>query len=74
MATKTYILENLECANCAEKLERALNKMKNVKATVTFMTQKLVIETDENMDEIEQEATKIITKLEPEVVLKARSR
>lgn len=72
--TKTFILENLDCANCAAKLERKLAKVKGVdNVTVTFMTKKLVIDAAENMmDGIVAEAEKIITKLEPQVVVKER--
>ena len=39
---KTFKLEDLDCANCAAKMETAINKLEGVqKATVSFMTQKL---------------------------------
>ena len=45
--TKVYKFEELDCANCAAKMEDAINKMPEVKrATVKFMTQKLTLETD----------------------------
>lgn len=71
---KTYILEDLGCANCAAKMESAINGLENVnKATVTFMTRKLVIEADEDkMDEIMKDAAKIIKKIEPDVVIKEK--
>ncbi len=72
---KTFILENLDCANCAAKLERSLNKMEGVEAVVTFMTKKMVLEAEENrMEEAVSEAERIIKKLEPQVVIKARGR
>ena len=44
---KTYKMENLECANCAAKMESAISKLDGVKAvTVSFMTQKLTLETE----------------------------
>jgi cation transport ATPase len=69
---KKFILEGLGCANCAAKMERAINKLAGVKeATVNFMTQKLIIEgEDEKMPEIVQEAEKIIKKIESQVVMK----
>lgn len=71
---KAFTLENLDCANCAAKLERKVGKMKGVDScTVTFMTKKMEIEaTDDKMDEIVEEAKKVITKLEPQVVVKER--
>lgn len=42
---KKFTLKGLECANCAAKMEKAINELDGVKeATVNFMTQKLVIE------------------------------
>ena len=70
---KTFILENLDCANCAAKLERSLNKIEGVEAVVTFMTKKMMLEAEENrMEEAVSEAERIIKKLEPQVVIKAR--
>ena len=43
---KTYKIE-VDCANCAAKIEAALNKLDGVnRATVNFLTQKLTIESD----------------------------
>ena len=69
---KKFILEGLDCANCAAKMENAINKLDGVKeATVNFMTQKLVIEgEDEKMPTIMQEAEKIVKKIEPGTVMK----
>lgn len=64
---KTYELENLDCANCAAKMEDAIKKIKGVKnASVSFMAQKLTIETDENLDEIMVEVTAVMNKVEPD--------
>lgn len=44
---KTYKFEELDCANCAAKIEDAINKLPEVKlATVSFMTQKLTLEAE----------------------------
>lgn len=69
---KKFILEGLGCANCAAKMEDAINKLDGVKeATVNFMTQKLVIEgEDDKMPTIIQEAEKIIKKIEPNTNMK----
>lgn len=69
---KRFLLEGIECANCAAKMEDAINKLDGVKeATVNFMTQKLVIEgEDEKMPIIIQEAEKIVKKIESHVVMK----
>ena len=69
---KKFILEGLDCANCAAKIERAINDLDGVKeATVNFMTQKLIIESeDEKMSEIVQEAEKIVKNIESHVTMK----
>lgn len=69
---KTYPLENLDCANCAAKMEAAINQIAGVdKAVVSFMTQKLTIETSADIEEIMAEVVKVIHKVEPdcEVIL-----
>lgn len=65
---KKYKLVDLDCANCAAKMEAAINKIDGVKeATVSFMTQRLVIEADDaRFDEIMQEVVKTCKKVEPE--------
>ena len=71
---KTFKLEDLDCANCAAKMEAAINKLEGVqKATVSFMTQKMTIKADEAVfDDVVQAAVKCIAKVEPDcrVILK----
>jgi len=69
---KNFRLQGLECANCAAKMEKAINELEGVKtATINFLTTKMVIEAeDERMDDIIASAEKIIKKYEPGVVIK----
>ena len=71
---KVFKLEDLDCANCAAKMEAAVKKLPGVKnATVSFMTQKMTIEAaDEVFDQVVQAAVKCIAKVEPDcrVILK----
>lgn len=47
---KTYKIE-VDCANCANKMELAANKTEGVKnATVNFMAQKMIIEFEDGKD------------------------
>ena len=47
---KTYKIE-VDCANCAAKIESALNKLEGVeRATVSFLTQKLTVEGEGDPD------------------------
>ena len=65
---KTFALEDLDCANCAAKMEAAINKLDGViEAKVSFMTQKLTIEADDkDFDKILKAARKAIKKIEPD--------
>lgn len=65
---KTYLLEDLECANCAAKMEAAINKLDGVTAaSVSFMTQKLILETEcDDQSALIKEIQKIIKKIEPD--------
>lgn len=47
---KTYKIE-VDCANCANKMEDAAKKTRGVQnATVNFMTQKMIVEFEEGAD------------------------
>lgn len=65
---KKFKMVDLDCANCAAKMETAINKIDGVKeATVSFMTQRLVIEADDDrFDEIVAEAVKAVKKVDPD--------
>lgn len=65
---KTFELEDLDCANCAAKMEDAIKKIPGVKrASVNFMTQKMILDAeDDKFDEIVKEAVKCIAKVEPD--------
>ena len=71
---KTFKMIDLDCANCAAKMEAAIKKIGGVQdATVSFMTQKLTIQADDaRFDAVVQEAVKACKKVEPdcEIVLK----
>lgn len=65
---KKFKMVDLDCANCAAKMEAAIKKLEGVNdATVSFMTQKLSIDADDaRFDEIMQEVVKICKKVEPD--------
>ena len=71
---KTFQMIDLDCANCAAKMEDAIKKLPGVKnAAVSFMTQKLTIEAeDDKFDDVVTQAGKVCKKVEPdcEVVVK----
>lgn len=63
--TKRFKLIDLDCANCAAKMETAIKKLPGVEdATVSFMMQKLTVTADEGrfeeiMDQIERACKKV---------------
>ena len=63
---KHFKLQDLDCANCAAKMEDAIRKLPGVNsATVSFMTQKLTLEAEDGrFDEIVTEAQKCISRVE----------
>ena len=45
---KMYMLEDLDCANCAAKMEEAISKIDGVTyARVSYLAQKLTLEADD---------------------------
>lgn len=66
---KSYRLEGLDCANCAMKIEKGVQKINGVKeATVNFTSGKLTIDAEEDyLATIEQETKKVVKELEPNV-------
>ena len=66
---KSSALEALACANCAAKMEAAINKMPQIeKATVSFMTSRLslVVPDGTDMAVLLNEVQKEISKVEPD--------
>lgn len=65
---KRFSMENLDCANCAAKMEAAIRKIDGVHtATVSFMTQKLTIEADDDrFDAIVEQAAQACCKVDPD--------
>ena len=64
---KKFKLENLDCANCAAKMEEAIKKIDGVNdCSVSFMTQKMKVEFEEGADEtsVMQEVLKACKKVE----------
>ena len=64
---KSYKCE-VDCANCAAKMEEAIKKIEGViDARVNFMTQKLTLDAaDEVYEEVLKEAIKACKKVEPD--------
>ncbi len=65
---KTFKMIDLECANCAAKMEDAIRKLEGVnEVTISFMTQKLSLDAEDGRFEaVLDEAEKICRKIEPD--------
>lgn len=72
MQKKVYILEGLDCANCAAKIETKLKTLPELQdVSITFATKQLRFSA-ENPAEILPEIIEIIHTVEPEVEVKER--
>lgn len=66
---KVYKLQNLDCANCAAKMENAIAALAGIeRVSVNFMTQRLRIEVQESdrLDAIMQEVVSVCRRIEPD--------
>ena len=65
---KKFKMENLDCAHCAAKMEEGIKKIDGVnEVSISFMTQKLVIDADDaRFDEIMKEVVEKVSKVEPD--------
>lgn len=68
---KAFKLQDLDCANCAAKMEDGIKGIDGVNsATISFMTQKLVLDADdERFGAILDEAVRICKKIEPDCTI-----
>ena len=68
---KTFEMEDLDCANCAMKLEESFKKIEGVKdANVSYVMQKLSIEADDEFfDKVMKEVVKVCKKIEPDCTI-----
>lgn len=66
---KSYKLQDLDCANCAAKMENNIKKIDGVHhVTVSFMTQKLTVDAeDARFNEIMDEIERTCAKVEPDM-------
>lgn len=69
--TKHFRMKDLDCANCAAKIEDGIRKIPGVNSVnVSFMTQKLTIEAEETrFEQIMKEAVKVCRKIEPDCAI-----
>ncbi len=65
---KNFKLEDLDCANCAAKMENAIAKIDGVSfVSVSYITQTMIIEAEDSIfDEVIKPAVKLCRKIEPD--------
>ena len=68
---KVYRLEDLDCANCAAKMEEAISKIDGVNSVnISFLAQKMTIDAeDDKMDDVMKQAVKACRKIEPDCTI-----
>lgn len=68
MMKKVYRMEELDCANCARKMEDAIRKLDGVEnVSINFLLQKMTLEADDDrFEEIAQKAAKLCRRVEPD--------
>jgi len=68
---KHFKLIDLDCANCAAKMEDAIKKIDGVNdATVSFMAQKMTVDADDSrFDDIMKKVVKICKRVEPDCTI-----
>ena len=66
-----FKIKGLDCANCAAELERAIQKIDGIdSASLSFMTERLVIELDdERKEEVLERLKKVVKKEEPDATI-----
>ncbi len=69
---KKFAIEGIDCANCAAKMEDAINKIEGINsATINFFAEKITIDADDaNFDALVDEAEKVCNKVDKGVTIK----
>lgn len=71
---KSFELEDLDCAVCAQKMEDSIRKIDGViDVSVSYIMQKLVLEADDQkFDEILKKVIKACKRVEPDCRIKVK--
>ena len=66
--TKIFRLQDLDCANCAAKMENCIKKLDAINhVSVNYLTQKMMIDADDaEFDNAMQQVVKVCKKIEPD--------
>ncbi len=69
---KKFALQDLDCANCAAKMEEAVRKIDGVTdASVSYIAQKMTVETADGVDfdAVMDQVVKVCKKVEPDCTI-----
>lgn len=71
---KIFKLNNLDCANCAAKIENKINEIDGVdNVSISFMTQKMILDVvDEKEDELTEIIKEVCSKIEPDIEIEEK--
>lgn len=62
-----YKIEDMCCANCAAKLEKAIAELEGVaKASVNFIAEKIIVETELEREALLEKIKALAAKIEPD--------
>ena len=66
-----FKIKGIDCANCAAKIESIIQKIEGVEdASISFMTERLVIECkEEEKQEVMEKVKKVVKKEEPDATI-----
>lgn len=69
---KVIALQDLDCANCAAKMENGIRKITGVNSvSISFMTQKMTLDLDDNnVEQVLKEVKAVCRRIEPDCKLK----
>lgn len=65
---KVFVMDGVDCANCAAKMEEAVRGIDGVEyVSISFMAQRMTIEAEESkLDKIMKKAQKLCRKVDPD--------
>ena len=65
---QVFKMEDLDCANCAAKMEDAIRRIEGVESvSVSYITQRLtLVAGDDKFDDIVRQAQKVCRRIEPD--------
>ena len=73
MIRKDYIINNLDCAHCAAKIESEVAKMPYVKqCRLAFASKSLTVELSQDITDFDMHLTKLVDSVEPGTIIKPK--